>query len=93
VRKFKAKLLVDVDAPADVKEKAARKLAIANHVEVLLVERFKVLKGPMIDSNLLRCCTSNMMTCGGDKAHEFTDNHDGTLTAHRSRNFLCPKSI
>jgi hypothetical protein len=63
--------------------------SIVNHLEMLLIERFAALRDQMIESNLLHCCTSNMMTCGGDKSNEFTANNDGTQTPHRSPACLC----
>jgi hypothetical protein len=66
-----------------------KKLAVVNHLEMLLIERFAALKEQMIESNLLHCCTSNMMTCGGDKSHEFAVNNDGMQTSHRSPACLC----
>ena len=50
--------------------KSAPRIAISNWVELLFGDRLAALEMAIVQNNLLRSCTMNMMQCGGDKQEQ-----------------------
>jgi hypothetical protein len=69
VREYKGGLLLGADATGN------DKLEIVHHAEMLLTARFKALKAPISECDLLRSCTSNMMDDGMWRRQERSIHH------------------